>query len=123
MYYSHHAKAVVGNVRNKAKKFLKYNLIEYDELGGCFYCNPIKGYNKTRYKIVKQGAGYECDCQACQQKMKRGEYNPFTDTDSACSHILAVYMWDKMDKWSLETAHQPLYSELNNQKEVQHGKY
>lgn len=100
IYYSHHAKQVVGNVRDKAKRIVSMNLIEWSSNDKCFYCNPIPGYNHTRYKIEKIGKGFECDCQACHNKIKNHLYNPITDTTAACSHILAVYFYLKIKNWT-----------------------
>ena len=83
MYYSHHAKGLKGTVKNKAKKFVELGLIQYDKDLKCFFCNPIPGYNKSRYKIEKKGE-FECSCQ----------YN--VSTGHMCSHILALYFYLKI---------------------------
>jgi hypothetical protein len=87
-FYSHHAKEVEGNIRSKAKKFLELGCIQYDYDMKCFYCNPIKNYNKSRYKIESKGDRFVCDCQ---YNVRVGEN---------CSHILAVYLWLKIHNWN-----------------------
>ncbi|MCK4521151.1 MAG: SWIM zinc finger family protein [Nanoarchaeota archaeon] len=87
LYYSHHAKKVKGTVRNKAKKFVDLGLIQYDKDLKCFFCNPIPGYNKSRYKIEKVDSDFECDCQ----------FN--VTTGYMCSHILAVFLYLKIKNW------------------------
>lgn len=100
IYYSAEAKMAKKNVRSKAQKFLQLGLIEYNSDKDEYYCKPIKGYNNTTYTIKLKGAGYECNCQACQTKMRKNEYNPDYDTEIPCSHALAVNMLNKIEDWN-----------------------
>lgn len=102
IYYSSFTKQVKGNVKSKAKKILELGLIEDFSDVDLFYVNPIKGYNKTKYTISRNGIGYECNCQGCQSKMRKGEYDPQTEEKAACSHILAIYYWLKIKNWNKE---------------------
>lgn len=99
IYYSHHAKEVKGTVKNKARKFVELDLIEYLECDKVFLVHPIKGYNTRTYTIQKQKVGFECNCQACQTRIKMGSYLPALEEQAACSHILAVYFWLKIKHW------------------------
>ena len=100
MYYSHHAKEVKGTLRSKAQKFLDLGLVEWDRAAKNFYVHFIPGYNTRTYEIVRRAAGFECNCQGCQTKIKKGLYDPDVDSFAACSHILAVYLWLKMVNWN-----------------------
>lgn len=104
IYYSHHARELKGTVVNKAKKFILLKCIQYDVEFKCFYCNPIKDYNKSRYKIWKEKGhkGFQCSCQACQGRMKKGEFNPEIEDTAVCSHVLAIYFWLKIRNWDKE---------------------
>ncbi len=100
VYYSHHAKEVKGSSLNKAQKFLELGLVEWDSVTKMFNVLPIKGYNTRTYDIEKKATGFECNCQCCQTKIKKGEYDPDTSDIAACSHILAVYLWLKIKNFN-----------------------
>lgn len=80
----------------KAKKFLKNDCIEYykDDFNSdlnCFLCKPLKGYNKTTYKIKwnKEIHDLECNCQYYQTKLKLNQ-------TPRCSHYIAVKLFLKI---------------------------
>jgi len=99
----------------KARKLIALGLIEWDpsfsltdrqaaqdfingKNEGVYVAHPIPGYNTTTYVITKPGIGYECTCQGCQSKIRKGLYNPNVEDKAACSHILAVYLYNKDNK-------------------------
>ena len=108
MYYSHHAREVKGTLRTKAQKFLDLGLIEWNTEEKCFYVNPIEGYNTRTYEIRKRDKGFECNCQACQTKMKKEDYDPNVDSSAPCSHILAVYLWLKIKNYKAADNEEPI---------------
>ena len=78
-HYDAETKQLTGNQIIKAKKFLELNLIK-EEFDGVHIIKPIKGYNKTKYRVIEIGGRYFCNCQ----------YNSTKGLE--CSHILAVKM-------------------------------
>jgi len=99
MYYSHHAKEVNNSIKHKAQIFLDMDLVEYDFDVKCYIVKPIAGYNTRTYTIQKRKTGFECNCQGCQTKIKKGLYDPEKQSLTACSHILAVYLLLKIKNW------------------------
>lgn len=124
IYYSEHYKKLEGvehgsAIRTKAKKFIQLKCIEYDPEGKKydpndlfiphehkFICKPIKGYNKTVYRLAwnEKLQEFECSCQFFQQ-MKAQNSGFLT-----CSHQTALYMWLKMLNWKKypENRHLPI---------------
>jgi len=76
---------------SKAETFLLNGCIE--RFGSLFVCRPLKGYNKTTYKIKSNP--WVCDCQGFNSKIKNGE-------TGNCSHILAVKQFIFMENYNAE---------------------
>jgi len=98
IHWSEHYKRLEGldggnAIQAKAKKFLKNECIEYDKEKKQYICKPIKGYNKTTYKLPFKGGKFHCSCQYFQTKLLKGE-EPY------CSHQTALYMFLKMENWN-----------------------
>ena len=107
IYWSEHYKRLEGckegkAIKTKARKFLELNCIAYDPEGEKygyekgdyenhkFICLPIKGYNKTTYRMwwSKEIQDFVCSCQF-NQKVKM-----------PCSHITALWLWIKILTWN-----------------------
>ena len=84
-----------GNaIKTKALAFLKKKLVQYDPEFQCWFINPIKGYNKTRYKVSARKDGhFECECQFYNNVSKNWEH-------PVCSHIQAVKLWLEIKEWN-----------------------
>ncbi len=91
----------VHAIQTKAKLFLKKGCIQYDPNetkydsfgeydGHRFVCLPLKGYNKTTYRMWwnKVRNDFECSCQFNQT------------TKIPCSHITALWLWIKIHNWN-----------------------
>ena len=93
------------SIIEKAKRFLENDCIDYVKkdkdlnTGGYYICKPIKGYNKTTYKIRNVDGQFECDCQFYQRVAKR-------IPKLVCSHILALKLqlkiWNSERRWLAE---------------------
>lgn len=98
IYWSRHYRAILGAPKGKARAskarlFIQKKCIRYDKEMGVFYCDPIKGYNKSIYTIRnKKSGGFECSCQFYEKVCR--------DTDFICSHILGVYLWLRIHNWN-----------------------
>lgn len=97
IYWSRHYKEIIGlpkgkAIAGKARLFIKNNCIRYDNDMETFYCDPIKGYNKSIYTIKKINGRFICNCQFFQKVC--------LDSDMLCSHVLAVYLWLKIFNWN-----------------------
>jgi len=110
VYWSEHYKRLQGfkgikektakAIQTKSKIFLKHGLIQYDPEetkynygeydGHRFVCLPLKGYNKTTYRMWwnKDRDDFECSCQFNQT------------TKFPCSHITALWLWIKIKNWN-----------------------
>ena len=106
IYWSEHYMKLKGTkhgkaIMTKARIFLKRNCIKYDPEetkyhrsgeydGHRFICLPIKGYNKTTYRIwnIKGTKNFECSCQF------------YVKTKLQCSHITALWLWLKILNWN-----------------------
>lgn len=81
-------------IKTKALKFLREKKVQYDPEFNCWFVNPIKDYNKTRYKVNSRGDGhFECECQFYNKVSKNWEH-------PLCSHIQAVKFWLEMKEWN-----------------------
>jgi len=80
-FYSEKLKKLKYPVKHKVMKILANDCLSC--VDGHWICRPILGYNTTTYTIEEKNGGYECSCQGCQSKIKRG-------LSPICSHILAV---------------------------------
>jgi hypothetical protein len=73
-----------GNQLSKARKLNKLKCIAKCDHPDLFYILPIKGYNKTTYKVnIKHE---KCNCQ----------YN--VRNKKPCSHILAVHLYQRQQE-------------------------
>jgi hypothetical protein len=89
-YYSHHAKELKHSQKDKIRKFIENDCIEY-EGDNVFLCHPIPGYNSTTYRMTSIGHGeFECDCQGYQTRKKAYERGA-EQTRPSCSHIGALF--------------------------------
>jgi hypothetical protein len=75
----------VATLLHKAQLFLELECIKKSGPNE-YLCLPIKGYNKTTYKIEFKDNEWICNCQGYNSKLKSGEY-------ANCSHIIAVKQW------------------------------
>jgi len=76
-----------GTLLNKAHRFLEEGCIQ--RIGNNqWVCHPIKGYNKTIYRI-ELNTSFNCNCQGYQSKLRKGE-------KPICSHIIAVKQFEFM---------------------------
>jgi len=97
VFYSEHARELVGSTENKIKAILAQGCIEWDSEKKCFICKPImqkngKPYNKTTHIIKNHKAfGFSCSCQWWQMKLKKHESDPINNPAPGCSHICALY--------------------------------
>ena len=85
-------------IRDKAKRFLKNDCIEYykdpfDSSKNCYICKPIPDYNSTTYHMKPSMGGFTCDCQFYQTTAK-------TVPNLICSHIAALKLMLKI--WNSE---------------------
>jgi hypothetical protein len=101
IYWSEHYKQLEGvkegnAIRTKARSFLDHNCIQWDKDNKVFVCLPIKGYNKTTYRMEKLKDGtFNCSCQFYNKVSK--------DWDQPiCSHILALWLYLKLKRWNCE---------------------
>lgn len=102
-FYSHHLKILIdskgnkiaGVMNRKAILFLEHDCIRYDQYERVFFCDALKGYNKSNYRLTlnPETNKYECDCQGYTSKVIKGEL-PF------CSHLLALFYWFKIHNWN-----------------------
>jgi len=90
------------SIIEKAKRFLEHDCIDYVKknkdlnTGGYYICKPIKGYNKTTYKIINNKGNFECSCQFYNKVAKK-------IPNLICSHILALKLQLKIwnsEKWT-----------------------
>lgn len=77
----------------KAKKLNELNLVKYDTYTHEGYILPIKGYNKTTYKVTTDGYNYACNCQF---------YNTVSKNwlKPSCSHIQALKFYLEIQNWN-----------------------
>lgn len=68
----------------KAKKLVELKLVKSSGLG-TWDILPIKGYNKTQYKILSSDGQLSCNCQG------------FSKYGNRCSHTLAVEFWEEIE--------------------------
>lgn len=80
-FYSEKLKKLKYPVKRKVLKLLANNCLEC--IDGHWICKPILGYNTRTYTIEEKNGGYECNCQGCQSRIRKG-------LSPICSHILAV---------------------------------
>lgn len=93
--YCHHTKQLIGTARQKARAYFNQKKIRYDPDQKCFFIDPIQGCH-TIHQIERKKVGFECSCQKCQEKMKKGEYNPDKEDKAVCSHIGGLFLWFKL---------------------------
>lgn len=108
IYYSEHARELVGSTDDKIRAILEQGCLEYipasDEERGHYLCHPImqkngKPYNKTTYKLKpgdKEAGGHtSCSCQGFQVRLKAWNTDP-TAPRPNCSHVAALHeLWKK----------------------------
>jgi len=89
------------SIRAKARKFVKAKCIDYVKKAetidgkGYYRCKPLKGYNKTTYKIFSlPNQEFECNCQFYQRVVKLQKIPGLV-----CSHICALKMQLKIWNW------------------------
>jgi len=83
------------SIRKKALRFVENECIDYDREKKCFICNPIPGYNSTKYEIknnYKFSSGFECNCQFHQKVV-------VDRPELMCSHCLALLLQLKIWNW------------------------
>ena len=105
IYWSEHYKQLEnvkeGNaIRTKARAFIspENNCIQWDKDQKCFICLPIKGYNKTTYRMNKlKNGSFDCSCQFYNKVSQFWE-------QPICSHTLALYLYLKLKRWNLESS-------------------
>lgn len=83
LWYNKH-KGVQGSVLSKARKLCRLKKIERVDLNK-WLVKHIEGYNKTDYD-VKKAPDYVCNCQY------------FNKTNQNCSHIIAVDLFEEVQK-------------------------
>ena len=98
IYWSKSAKRLEGvkegsAIKTKAIKFLKLGCVQYDPEFQCFFVNPIKNYNKTRYQVESGGKHFKCNCQFYNKVSKDWDH-------PTCSHIQAVKMFLEIKQWN-----------------------
>lgn len=97
IFYSNHARALIGKTDDKIRRILTQGCIEYDKENKVFLCKPImqnngKPYNSTTYMIERHKAfGFSCDCQGWQSKFRKHEADPINMPSPYCSHVAALY--------------------------------
>jgi hypothetical protein len=92
--YSNTAKELAYSQQHKVMKLVEHGCIEYDSDSKCYWCNPIIGYNSTRYKIISYNhelKAPECDCQGFQTKFRKWKENPQVNPMPNCSHVGALH--------------------------------
>lgn len=92
-FYSHHAKELKYPQQYKIMKLLEHNCIQYDPLLKQWFCNPIPGYNSSRYAFTqsKELGQFECDCQGFQKMLRAYRLDPQGAPRPNCSHVGALY--------------------------------
>lgn len=95
--YCHHAKQLIGTAREKARAYFNRKKIRYDYEQKCFFVDPLPSCHII-HTIEKRKVGFECSCQKCQEKIKKGEYNPDIEDKVVCSHIGGLYLYFKLRK-------------------------
>jgi hypothetical protein len=84
-FYSEHVKALAYTQQHKIAKLMQGRCIEYAS-GGVYICKPIATYNKTTYRLQKNGFDeWACSCQFYVTHEKLGE------ADIWCAHKGALY--------------------------------
>lgn len=81
IYWCPEAGELRGDVRDKAMRLVRLDLVEETPWG--FNVLPIPGYNKTTYSIVDS----QCNCQGFKKS-------------GSCSHTLAVQYYLKIKDWN-----------------------
>ena len=86
-YWFEKSGELLGGMKNKARKFLEHNCIEYKG-NKQYICKPIQGYNSTTHQIdmIQE----KCTCQASKRN------------GIECSHIKAVKLYKFMRCWNEE---------------------
>ena len=80
-------------IRTKAKRFLRLKCIVYNPETKEYLCKPIPGYNKTTYRMKKEGDHFSCSCQF-YNKVSKFWVHPI------CSHTLTLKMYLKIKHWN-----------------------
>lgn len=93
--YCNHTKELIGTARDKSLAYFNKKLIRYSPEEKCFFIDPLPGCH-TIQKIIKRSKGFECSCQKCQEKMKKGEYDPNNEDLVPCSHIGGLFIYFKL---------------------------
>ena len=125
IYWSRHYKMLKGDVAKKAHNLLIHDCVKYvghDVTSGknCFLVLPLNlerfwhemvngedtvfekkpfsyDYNKSTYKVYKNGEGvWECNCQSWQTKKIKGELN---EEGVSCSHVGALFLAFKVGRF------------------------
>lgn len=99
VFYSAHARELVGKTDGKIKAILAQGCIEYvrEIENNHFVCKPIMNpdgspYNKHTYilKASKQ-FGFTCNCQGWQTKYKKHMTDPVHAHSPNCSHVASLF--------------------------------
>ena len=108
MFYSEHARELVGTTDRKIKAILDQGCLEYVPSDGMhpshYLCHPIKNqdgswYNKTTHKLKpndkEAGGNTSCSCFGFQQRLKKWHNNPDAPRPN-CSHTASLHeLWSK----------------------------
>jgi hypothetical protein len=88
-YYDVVTRELKKSQKEKVRKFIENGCVE--EIGhGVFLVHPIKGYNKTTYRVSIFER--DCNCQHATNQKKYGVKNV------SCSHIFAVIQFIRRRK-------------------------
>lgn len=82
-------KGMNGNIKSKARKFVKNGCVEMVVPKFHWIVKPIKGYNSTTYDVTQINDYASCNCQ----------YNKLYCR--ICSHIVAVELFEEIKDGSL----------------------
>jgi hypothetical protein len=115
LFYSTHARELVGKTDAKIRAILAQGCIEYvrEEGNNHFICKPIMNqdgtpYNKTTYEIKSHKVwGWTCTCQGFQSKMKKHMEDPINNSAPSCSHTIA--MWEFIKRWNINRKQEKIY--------------
>ena len=99
VFYSAHARELVGKTDGKIKAILAQNCLEYvrEEGNNHYACKPIKNpdgspYNKHTYELkASKQFGFTCNCQGWQTKYKKHMADPVNSHSPNCSHVAALF--------------------------------
>jgi len=82
VYLKKNGDKTAASLLTKAKDFLIHKCIESIS-ENLFRVKPIKGYNKTTYRITRGDGWWDCNCQGFNKEKKE-------TGQGFCSHCLAV---------------------------------